>query len=58
MTLPGFVESVISWVHEKELRAELNKQFQLKHPWLHPTLTLSKIRKIKRLFLDVTSKLV
>jgi hypothetical protein len=58
MTLPGFVESVISWVQEKELQNDLNEQFRQKHPWLHPSLTLAKIRKTKRQFLDVTAKLV
>lgn len=57
MTLPGFMESVIGWVHERELRAELNAQFRVKHPDLPETLSLSKIRKCKRLLLDVTREL-
>ena len=57
MTLPGFMESVIAWVQESEYRKELNEAFRLKHPDLPPRLTLSKIRKIKRLFLDVTKSL-
>ncbi len=51
------MSSIISWVQARELRAELNEQFRLKHPHLHPSLTLSKIRKIKQLILEVTTQL-
>ncbi len=51
------MSSIISWVQARELRAEINEQFRLKHPHLHPSLTLSKIRKIKQLLLEVTTQL-
>ena len=53
MNLPCFMGTVIGWVKEKELRKELNQQFRIKHEWLHPSLTLSKIRKIKQLMIAV-----
>eukprot|EP00908_Phaeocystis_cordata_P012977 Transcript_2402.p1 GENE.Transcript_2402~~Transcript_2402.p1 ORF type:complete len:525 (+),score=247.95 Transcript_2402:110-1684(+) len=48
MHLPGFVESIIPFVRPPLLRRELNEQFALKHPQLSRSLTLSKIRAIKR----------
>jgi hypothetical protein len=57
MTLPGFMESVIAWVQESEYLKELNEQFKLKHPNLPASLSLSKIRKMKRLFLETTTHL-
>ena len=48
MNLPGFVESIIPFVRPPHLKQQLNEQFALKHPQLSRSLTLSKIRAIKR----------
>ena len=48
MNLPGFVESIIPFVRPPHLKLQLNEQFALKHPQLSRSLTLSKIRAIKR----------
>ena len=40
--------AVIPFVRPPLLRRELNEQFALKHPQLSRSLTLSKIRAIKR----------
>lgn len=53
MNLPGFMASVISYVKDKDLKDELNAHFRVKHPWLPPNLTLSKLRKLKSLLLRV-----
>lgn len=42
------VSSVILYVNDKDLKEELNQQFRDKHPQLPPSLTLSKIRKLKK----------
>lgn len=57
MSLPGFLESVIWYVRAKELKQELNRQFRHKHPWIQATLTLSKIRRIRQLMLQVAISL-
>eukprot|EP00455_Lapot_gusevi_P057424 TRINITY_DN9787_c0_g2_i1.p1 TRINITY_DN9787_c0_g2~~TRINITY_DN9787_c0_g2_i1.p1 ORF type:complete len:548 (-),score=52.56 TRINITY_DN9787_c0_g2_i1:79-1722(-) len=57
MNLPGFMVSVIGWVEARELRQELNQQFRQKHSWLHPSLSLSKIRKLKQKILEITREL-
>jgi Cyclin, N-terminal domain len=53
MNLPGYMSSIISYVKPKDLKKELNTQFRLKYPHMPPLLTLSKIRKVKRLMVDV-----
>lgn len=43
------VSSILLFVKPHELKEELNKKFQEKHPWLADTgLSLSKIRNLKR----------
>lgn len=42
------LSSVILYVNKKELKASLNEQFHEKHPHIPPSLTLSKIRNIKK----------
>lgn len=43
------VSSILLFVKPNELKEELNKKFQEKHPWLADTgLSLSKIRNLKR----------
>jgi hypothetical protein len=50
MNLPSFLSSVISYVTDEELREEINYQFRLQHPWIDPSMSLTKIRKIKLMF--------
>jgi hypothetical protein len=40
-------------VTPKALKRELNEQFRLLHPWLHPSLKLTKIRKLKQKLLEI-----
>ncbi|KAG5178671.1 hypothetical protein JKP88DRAFT_261391 [Tribonema minus] len=40
--------SVLQYVKPKDLKEDLNRQFRDRHPDLPPSLTLSKIRSIKR----------
>jgi hypothetical protein len=40
-------------VKPKDLKVELNEQFHIKHEWLERSLTLSKIRGLKRDMLEV-----
>ena len=42
------VSSVILFVNEKNLKQSLNEQFRERHPQLPPSLTLSKIRNLKK----------
>lgn len=42
------VSSVILYVNEQELEASLNEQFRERHPTLPPSLTLSRIRELKK----------
>lgn len=53
MNLPGLMSSVFSFVTESDLKRELNTQFRQKHEHLPPSLTLSKIRKVKQLLLEI-----
>lgn len=45
---PHQVSSVLLFVKPRVLKDELNTQFREKHPSLPPSLTLSKIRSLKR----------
>lgn len=48
---PGLGPVVFSIIHfrkPKQLKEELNKQFRERHPTLPPSLTLSKIRRLKK----------
>lgn len=42
------VSSVIQYTNEKHLKQNLNDQFRERHPQLPPSLTLSKIRNLKK----------
>ncbi|KMS64714.1 hypothetical protein BVRB_017430, partial [Beta vulgaris subsp. vulgaris] len=35
----------------------MNRQFSMKHPWLHPSMSLSKIRSVKNKMLAVIREL-
>mmetsp|Transcript_6757 Transcript_6757/g.11618 ORF Transcript_6757/g.11618 Transcript_6757/m.11618 type:complete len:453 (+) Transcript_6757:65-1423(+) len=53
INLAGYMASVIPYVKAKELQDELNKQFHIKHSWIHTSITLSKIRNLKRQILEI-----
>ncbi|XXQ38913.1 Cyclin-like domain-containing protein [Plasmodiophora brassicae] len=57
MNLPCYMSSVIAFVRSKDLRLDLNQQFRLKHPWLPPSMTLSKLRSVKAKILRVIVEL-
>eukprot|EP01038_Epipyxis_sp_PR26KG_P012988 gene12988-17416_t len=42
------ISSIILFANEKELKASLNEEFRERHPHLPPSLTLSRIRKLKK----------
>ncbi len=53
MNLPCFRASIIPYVKGGVLKAELNDQFRAQHPTLPQSLTLSKIRRLKRVLLEL-----
>jgi hypothetical protein len=53
LNLACWRETIIPFVKPKELKEELNEQFKLRHPWLNPTITLHKIRSLKKKLLDI-----
>ncbi len=59
MRLPGVVGSVISYVHEKDRRAELNRLFRDRHDeWLTTSkMSLSKAVKVRKLILEIVLEL-
>jgi hypothetical protein len=42
------MSSIILYVNKKELKQSLNEQFRERHPQLPPSLTISKIRNLKK----------
>ena len=53
ITLPSLMGSVIPYFRPSDLKRELNEKFRQKHPNLDPSITLSQIRKVKQLLLNV-----
>eukprot|EP00921_Rhytidocystis_pertsovi_P008941 GHVQ01014493.1.p1 GENE.GHVQ01014493.1~~GHVQ01014493.1.p1 ORF type:complete len:420 (-),score=29.56 GHVQ01014493.1:2136-3395(-) len=47
MRLEGLTISVIPFVKPKKLKDQLNEQFHELHPWIHHSMTLSKLRNLK-----------
>lgn len=47
IALPGYLGSLVHFIRAEDLKKELNDQFRQIHPTLEPSLTLSKIRKLK-----------
>ena len=45
--------SLIPYSRPSELKRELNQKFRQKHPELDPSLTLSQIRRMKELMVEV-----
>ena len=48
LKLPSYHVSVIPLVRPKRLKDELNDQFREAYPWLNTTVTLSKLRNLKK----------
>jgi hypothetical protein len=48
LKLPSYHCSVIPLVRPKRLKEELNDQFREAYPWLNTTVTLSKLRNLKK----------
>lgn len=57
LNLPGYISSIISYTRHSELKDELNERFRARHEWIDPTMSLSKIRKLKRLMLHIGQEL-
>lgn len=53
MPLGPVMTSIILFVRPDELKAELNKTFRERHPWVHAGLSLSKIRSLKQAALNI-----
>lgn len=53
MNLPSLMESVIAFVTAEQLRDEINHVFRQNNPWIDPSMSLTKIRKIKTLFVSL-----
>jgi len=52
MNLPCFRETIIPFVKSSVMKFTMNEQFRERHPALPATLTLSKIRNLKKRMLD------
>jgi hypothetical protein len=48
VNLSGFISSIVHYADEDEIKKELNERFGQMHPYIHPSLSLSKIRNLKR----------
>ena len=57
MNLPGFMESVISYRNKRELKRELNDKFQSNHEWMVQNITLSKIRRMRKILVSIIVEL-
>lgn len=53
LNLGGCVASFIPYVDPKQLKQDLNREFQQRHPEIPQGITHSKIRKIKKKLLDI-----
>lgn len=54
INLPSFLSSVLGYVRNSELKAELNAAFHVRHPWFTAAgMSLSKIRRCKALMIDI-----
>jgi hypothetical protein len=51
------VSSIILFANVDELKEDLNDQFREKHPYLPPSLTISKIRNLKKSALIISYKM-
>lgn len=55
-SLDGYYFSVLPYTKKKDLKAELNEVFREKHPDLPASMSLSKIRNLKREVLDIAKR--
>jgi|UPI00048FBEC3 hypothetical protein len=53
---PMYMFSILRYANHKKLKDELNKDYRELHPWIPPSLSLSKIRNLKREVLEYWSK--
>eukprot|EP00397_Hematodinium_sp_SG-2012_P023075 GEMP01023953.1.p1 GENE.GEMP01023953.1~~GEMP01023953.1.p1 ORF type:complete len:616 (+),score=115.02 GEMP01023953.1:58-1848(+) len=56
LSLESYTVSIIPFMRPKRLKEELNDYFAKKHPWLHKSLTLSKLRNLKRDLLNISNQ--
>jgi hypothetical protein len=47
VSLSGFMSSIIHYAGEEDIKKELNERFRQMHPYIHPSISLSKIRNLK-----------
>ncbi|KAF9958502.1 CDK5 and ABL1 enzyme substrate 1 [Mortierella alpina] len=57
ISLACYMGSVIQYTRPSDLKRELNEHFRLRHPTIDPSITLSKIRKIKTDLLAISEEL-
>lgn len=54
LRLEGYQVSIIPFVRPRRLKEELNDQFRVSHPQIHPSLTLSKLRNLQKDLREIT----
>merc|ERR1719329_1553599 len=57
MRLEAYQVSVIPFLRPQRLKEELNDQFRLNHPNIHPSVTLSKLRNLQKDLLGILKQL-
>jgi len=55
LRLEAYQVSVIPFVRPRRRKEELNDQFRLSHPQLHPSMTLSKLRNLQKDLRDIAT---
>ncbi|KAF9365119.1 CDK5 and ABL1 enzyme substrate 1 [Mortierella sp. NVP85] len=57
ISLACYMGSVIQYTRPSDLKRELNEHFRSRHPTIDPSITLSKIRKVKSDLLAISEEL-
>lgn len=57
ISLACYMGSVIQYTRPSDLKRELNEHFRSRHPTIDPSITLSKIRKVKTDLLGISEEL-
>ncbi|KAF9207230.1 CDK5 and ABL1 enzyme substrate 1 [Haplosporangium sp. Z 27] len=57
ISLACYMGSVIQYTRPSDLKRELNEHFRSRHPTIDPSITLSKIRKVKTDLLTISEEL-
>ncbi|KAG0274744.1 CDK5 and ABL1 enzyme substrate 1 [Linnemannia exigua] len=57
ISLACYMGSVIQYTRPSDLKRELNEHFRSRHPTIDPSITLSKIRKVKTDLLAISEEL-